>query len=288
MATATVDQITNLSMVEQRGGGNDNGVIMELRREALVKDLDVAATPDFRILQEALNNLPPGSGVGFGDSLTSHPGLVLVERIPRLVPGTTTTCIVELLYKRLFSSVDTLKAGVGQWIVRGGGSLRQFTTHRNQFGMDNAVCYTYPADPSNSAYPTTDPRLAGRTKCQSGEIQVDLPSDTLEFTGRLITPNPGSIARAWRGRTNLYLWNGGAPGTWRCTEVSFDPWDLGDPEFEQWLFNFFFQFDPTGWNPDAIFRDQLTGKPPINLVEGNGVIEVDWYPTLDFEDLFPP
>lgn len=290
MASFTVDQLTNLSIVEQRGGPFDNGIIMELRREAQVSGLDVTGTPDFRITQESLNTLPQGSGFGFGDSPIGHPDLVLIERAVRLIPGTTTSCIVELLYKRQWTSLDTI--GLGEFIPRGGGGLRQFTTHRNSDGDDVVVCYTYPEKCSpapcvdDPAFPFRAPHMAGKTECQSGEIQVDLPSDSLEFEGRLMTESPGSVVRVWRGSINSEVWNDGAPGTWRCSEVTFSPWDLAQPGFEQWVFNFLFQFDPTGWNPDAIYRDAAQGKPPIDLVEGNGLIEVQWYPVLDFHTLF--
>ncbi len=289
-ASYTVDQVTNLSFVEQRG--ENNGVVFELRREALVTGLDVTGTPDFRILQEALNTLPASTGVGFGDAPIGHPDLILVERVVRLIPGETTKVIVELVYKRQFSSLDTLEIGV--FIPRGGSGLRQFTTARDAFLNDIEVCYTYPAkcapDPcvEDPAYPFTDPRLAGQTVCMAGEVQVDYPSDTLEFEGRLVAEFPGVIARTWRGSTNEFTWNDGAPGTWRCAEVAFYPYDIAPTQAKVWVFNFLFQFDPTGWNPDAIFRNQLTGFPPIDLVDGNGVVEVDWYPTMNFAVLFPP
>lgn len=299
MASYTVDQITNLSFVEQRG--ENDGVVFELRREALVIGLDVTGTPDFRILQEALNTLPASTGVGFGDAPIGHPDLILVERVVRLIPGETTKCIVELVYKRHFSTLDTV--GIGTFIPRGGAGLRQFTTARNQFGDDVEVCYTYPPKcigptpcggpglpdccVDDPAYPFSDPRLGGRTVCMAGEIQVDYPSDTLEFEGRLVAQFPGVIARTWRGSTNLNVWNDGAPGTWRCSEVSFIPYDIAPVQDKVWVFNFLFQFDPTGWNPDAIFRNQLTGMPPIDLVEGDGIKEVDWYPQLNFQLLFP-
>ena len=229
MASSTVDLLTDLSMIEQRGGPFDDGIIMELRREALVTGLNVdpgaGGTPDFRILQEALNTLGPGTGEGFGDSPgPGHPDLVLVERIPRLIPGETTKVIVELVYKRQFTSLDTL--GLGVFIPRGGGGLRQFTTHRDQFGNDVVVCYSYPQkcspDPcvEDPAFPFTAPALAGKTVCMAGEIQVDLPSDSLEFEGRLMAESPGSIVRVWRGSTNANVWNDGPPGTWRATARS--------------------------------------------------------------------
>ena len=140
-ASFTVDQITNLSFVEQRG--ENDGVVFELRREALVIGLDVVGTPDFRILQEALNTLPASSGVGFGDAPIGHPDLILVERVVRLIPGETTKVIVELVYKRQFSSLDTVAIGI--FIPRGGSGLRQFTTGKDAFGKDIVVRHTYPA-----------------------------------------------------------------------------------------------------------------------------------------------
>ncbi len=304
-ASYTVDQLTNLSFVEQRG--ENDGVVFELRREALVIGLDVAGTPDFRLLQEALDTLPPGTGVGFGDAPIGFEHLILVERVVRLIPGETTKVIVELVYKRYFSSLDTLEIGV--FIPRGGSGLRQFTSGKDQFGEDIEVCYDYPSacvqDPpipppdmcgtpgqadcceQHPSYPFTDPRLAGKTVCLGGDVQVDYPSDTLEFEGRLVAEFPGEIARTWRGSTNLTAWNDGAKGTWRCAEVAFYPYDIAPTQAKVWVFNFLFQFDPTGWNPDAIFRNQLTGMPPNDLVDGYGVVEVDWYPTLNFQMLFP-
>ncbi len=301
MATVvTVDQLTNLSFVEQRS--DFGGVVFELRREALVSGLDIDALdpPDYRILQDALNALP--AYLRFGEPALGHPDLILIERVVRLIPGERTKCIVELVYKRHFSTLDTL--GTGTFIPRGGSGLRQFTTGKDAFQNDIIVEFTYPAacvGPSpcggpgqpdccvqDPDYPFTDPRLAGKTVRMGGEVQVDYPSDTLEFEGRLVAEFPGAIARTWRGSTNAFVWNDGAPGTWRCSEVAFYPYDIAPTQAKVWVFNFLFQFDPTGWNPDAIFRNQLTGMPPSVLIEGQGVVEVNWYPTLNFAILFPP
>lgn len=303
-ATYTIDQLTNLSMIERRSG--NTGVVFELRREALVSGLDADTLQDYRVLQEALDTV----GLVIGDALIGHDDLILVERVPHLIPGERTKCRVELVFKRRFSTLDTVE--LDTFIPRGGSGLRQFTTPRDQFGNDIKVCYTYPAkcmqdppipppdmcgQPGQAAcceeepgYPFTDPRLAGELVCLGGEVQVDYPSDTLEFEGRLISLAPGEIARKWRGHTNMGPgnWNGGAPGTWRCTEVSFYPYDIAPDVNKVWVFNFLFQFDPTGWNPDAIFRNQLTGMPPPDIDDHPGaVIEVDWYPTLNFHALFP-
>lgn len=298
MAEVHIDRLTNLSAIEQRGGDFDLGVLMELRREALVSGLnldpDTGGTADFRILQEALNSLP--GGLAFGDSPIGHPDLVLIERVPRLIPGEQTKVVVELVYKRFGSAIETMGfINEGNFRARGGGTLRQITTGKNQFGVDIVVCYTYPAKCSPTpcaeapGYPHQAPCLAGTTKCQGGEVQVDLPSDVLEFEGRWRGASPGAMARTWRGFTNNAGWNGGDAGEWRCSEVTFTPWDIagGSPGNFIWLVNFYFQFDPTGWNPDAIFRDPITGKPPPDLVQGDGVITVDWYPERNFSEFFP-
>lgn len=296
MAAFTIDQLTNLSMVEQRGG--NTGVVFELRREALVTGLDADTLLDFRILQEALDTIL----LVIGDGLVGHPDLILVERIVHLIPGERTKCRVELVFKRHFSTLDTVE--LGTFIPRGGSGLRQFTTAKDAFLNDIEVCYTYPAKcvgPSpcggpkqpaccieDPGYPFSDPRLAGAYVCMGGEVQVDYPADTLEFEGRLREEFPGQVARLWRGSTNNAEWNDGAIGTWRCAEVSFYPYDIApNPANRIWVFNFLFQFDPTGWNPDAIFRNQLTGMPPRDLIDGLGVVEVDWYPTHNFHSLFP-
>lgn len=285
-ASYTIDQLTNLSMIERRGG--NTGVVFELRREALVSGLDADVLLDFRILQEALDTIL----LKIGDELLGSDDLILVERVPRLIPGERTKCIVELVFRRRFSSIDTVE--LRTFIPRGGSGLRQFTTGKDAFQNDIVVRHTYPdkcaPDPCQEApgYPYTDPRLAGATAYQGGEIQVDYPSDTLEFEGRLEAQSPGAIARSWRGHTNDAVWNGGDIGTWRCAEVSFYPYDIAPTIEKVWVFNFLFQFDPTGWNPDAIFRDQLTGLPPPVLVDGESVVEVDWYPTRNFAELFPP
>ncbi len=286
MATVvTVDQLTNLSFVEQRG--KNGGVVFELRREALVSGLDIDALdpPDYRILQDALDALP--AYLRFGEPAEGHADLILIERVVRLIPGERSKCIVELVYKRYFSHLDTVE--IGTFITRGGSGLRQFTTGKDAFQNDIVVQHTYPANENDPGYPHTAPDLAGVTKRMGGEVQVDYPSDTLEFEGRLVREHPGVEARAWRGHTNMGpgQWNGGEEGTWRCAEVSFYPYDIAPLIEKVWVFNFLFQYDPTGWNPDAIYRDMLTGMPPPVLVDGESVVEVDWYPLKNFHGLFP-
>lgn len=260
MATVHLDTLTTLSAVE------DRGAMVQMVREVLVTGL---TTADFGVLPEALNT----AGVpAIGSSPTGYANLVLVKRSPQLVPDSKTNVRVTLEY------VSQREAGYA-FRFSGGASLRQITTQTTANGNSLYVSHTYPGD---------DPDWPSETKSQGGECQVMLTDEDLRATGILAEDYPHRLVYRWTKCLNSTAWAGGAPYRWMCTGVTFEPHDMGATP-PTWEFTFTFQYndEPFGWRPRYTYIDPRTGRPPIDLVEGVGKKTLNWYPTGDFNTLFP-
>ncbi|MCH8852559.1 MAG: hypothetical protein IID41_07865 [Planctomycetes bacterium] len=268
MATVVKDTLTTLEIVET------HGIIWELRREILVHDLD-ASVGDFRVLNEALVALTDAGFFPLSPPETLFADLVLIQRLPALIPGEQTKVRVELIYEQFGRSLDSLS--VGAFIWSGGGSLKQIATEKDRFGNPLLLGYTYPP-----VYPL-DESLQGKFVPQGGSAQVDNPNDTTIAVGRLTMPNPDAMVDAWRGWVNSDIWRAGAAGTWLCTDVQYDTYHQQNITWPIYNFRFTFQREPQGWNPLIVFRDPRSGKPAANWWDQPSASQlVDWYPPRPF------
>ncbi len=273
MASVTLD-IRTLS-AEERGG-----TIVSLQRRAFVTGL---ATQDFGVLMEALDD----AGVPqAGDSLPGFDNLVLVKRAPRVFDQANPSKVeIDLEYRakgggawRLLPRQDGSGNDLG-FVWRGDTTLQQDRSRVNFFGEEIVVSHTYPS---------SDIELGGQTINQTGVINVQRPKTTLSNAGVIQASYPDNISRFWTGTVNAAFWAGNPPGTWLCTRVAFSALDLS-LAIPTWNFEFSFEFDYLGQQPEAIFNDArpTQGGPPINLVDGVGFFSVFWYPELDFNIEFP-
>jgi hypothetical protein len=150
------------------------------------------------------------------------------------------------------------------------------------FGDPIALEHTYPDAPDEP-----DPNYAGKTFEQGGVVQVLDTVTTLNAVGVLGIADPPSFIGSWSKNLNSTYWYGGEVGEWLVTNIDFKPVNVTDPfdPFYQFTFQFSWKFG--GWNPDAVFTDARTGKPPSGLVEDVGYKTVESYPYRDYNELFP-
>lgn len=250
---------------EQLEASETEGNIDFLRRRFLATG---AVGNDSTVLWEGLN------AVGIPRANEWAPGntnLVCVGRQVRLLQNSKHQLEVVCEYRPIGSSQTN-------FIFSGGTSLAQASTQVDRFGNQIAVSHTWPGD---------DDDFPSKTHLQGLDMNVLQPQTTMQAVGQLQVAFPDYVSRLWTGSMNSAAWSGASPYQWMCTACDWTPLDVGIGRLRRWQFRFEFQHAITGWIPQTWFIDSRTGKPPVNLVPGVGIRQVDWYGELDFNILFP-
>jgi hypothetical protein len=208
----------------------------------------------------------------YGSSPVEYPTLVLVKRTAKLIPGTTNQVEIMLEYgNRLGAGID--------FVIEGTSSLSQVTTQLDIYGDPIALEHTYPSD-------DPDPNYADKTYEQGGVVQILDTATTLSAKGVLGIADPPSFIGNWVKHVNSTYWYGGEIGEWLITNIDFKPINVTDEFDPFYQFTFQFSYRRGGWQPDAVFTDQRTGKPPSGLVDGTGYKTVEIYPYRNYNELF--
>lgn len=259
-ATVYIDRIDDLSARERAG------VINRLVRRARVRGVSGI---DYRNLFSALQQ----AGIpAHGSSPSGAPNLVLVERNPTIVDDKTID--VELVYEHAANRSQDFDNPVYGFVVgEASACVNQTTTNRDKNGDAVELQHTYAAD---------DPDFGRQTKKQGGSFTLMQPQGRVSYRGLKQSRFPWIMAQALIGTVNSDGWNGGAQGTWMCTNVSWKPYDTTLSRYEIILE---FQHNPDGWNPDVVFIDERSGKPPVGLVDGEGVKTVERYVLANFQEV---
>lgn len=254
MAVARVENLSSGSGLTEEGG-----LILELRRTAIVSSIAASTNPG-----TLMNDILTAAGMpAVGQTVTiGSQSVVLEDRSIQMKSNREAE--VTLVYRRQETDTPT---------YRGGTTLEQITTELDANG--NQITVTGP----NSIV-------------QGGEINVGQPQATLIADVVAATNTPGAISSQWAGFVNSDSWNGGAPGQWLCEDVSFEPVDMSASP-KKWRFNFVFRrkrrsIDDTepAHQPQVIYIDPETNRPPPELVEDVGYKTVTWYPSRNFGDTF--
>lgn len=198
-----------------------------------------------------------------GDEHPIETGLVLANRFA--IVRDTGVVQVELRYK-VPGLIDQPPPGE-PWTLRGGASLEEIETQIDRDGNQITVSHN--------------------DKTQGGVIRPLMPRRELHAEWTNQSMFPGALVDAYVGKTNLSEWQGGPPGTWLCTELTFDPANV-DKTPVLYRFNGSFRQkddDGSGHNPQVVFIDPETGQPPTGLVAGVGFKTIPWYLFAEFNAL---
>lgn len=233
----------------------------------LVYDLDDTLNPPHR-LQQALDYCP-----AYGTCVPGMPDLVLVRKRVEPVTNCTTSARVTMEYARIGDSDLYFIFGCR-------GTLSSIESEKDGSGNQITLTYTFPEDYENED-------LAGTTQTVGGKINVMVPTRVITARGIVYCDTPLPIQGLWQGSINALPWAGGEAGTWMCTECSAAPLRVtGVPGANIWSFSFEFQYNLAGHQPTCWFNDPETGEPVPDLVPGESVKTIDWYPQLDFSLYF--
>ena len=266
--TITIDRVTTLSARER------HGALVGMTREVLVSGL---TDGDFDALFTALDDMETDDGtLAAGSILTGHNDLVLVERNPSLVPGDPQKVLIELVYEHFQNDGQDLdNPAHGVVFIKSSTNLQQIKSQLDAAGDTISVAHTFPAD---------DPDHPSETVTQGGEISVTESQETVVVTGIYTTDSPDDLSYQLQNHVSDRAWLGGAAGTWKCTRVEWEDYHIGATASApvDAKFTIEFQHNASGWQPEVVYIDPRTGKPPPDLVADTGYKTVTWYLTADF------
>ena len=257
------------------------GIWQEAGLSCLVRGL---TGNDNQLLVDAVT----AGAVNPGDPSTTFPGLYCDEISPHVTGPKEVQ--VDYIFRRK-SGVFRLYLGnmtdglgyhnnAANFIWSGGSSLTQIESIVDAYGTVIGVSHTYYGTESQP------PVAPGTTDTQGAAINVGSPQSTVIGKGYLQVAYPDVVSRSFIGYLNNDIWAGEPPGTWMCVDVSWEPvyTNTNPYVFE---FSFTMLHDWRGHQPGVIYINPNTGKPPYNLVQGEGYKVIDWYPLKDFYPFFP-
>jgi hypothetical protein len=174
---------------------------------------------------------------------------------------------VDLLYR--LPGEDVNPPGTGAFVVTGGSAVSQVESEVDTMGAQITVQH------------------AGEV--QGGTITPLVAFDTLTLESPKQSLNPWYTARNLTNAVN----NGpfpydpyAVPRTWLIENVQFQL--LDDHPFPWWYrFRYELRRDPLGFDPQVVYIDPSTGRPPPGLVDGEGFKTVLWHAEHDFGYYFP-
>ena len=266
MTDVKIDRLTILEAQERDGG---------LRRLVRVAEVSGIETDTWEALTDALD----AAGIPqYGDVLTpDFQGsnaweLVLVGRNASIVDKGRVR--VELVYENFLDldvDLDNPRGGAAYGEVR--CNIQQKTSNLDINGDQVTVEHTYPVD---------DPNHPNETIVQGGEFQYYEPQRTILIRGFKRTRTPWLIANGVTGKVNDRVFAGEAARTWLCTACTWRLKWIGYGA-NQYYMTFEFQFDADTWDPTVTFIDDVTNRPPPNLVADVGYKSITKLPSCNFE-----
>lgn len=233
-----------------------NGIITAFTTSYLVEGISASSAYD--LAQQAMNHADVPQP---GDPHPENYNIGVVDRRMNLVEGNNSKVRIEVDYASWGSSHN-----LNQFVFNGGTNLQEVTASVDRSGTQVTVTHD------------------GET--QGVEFNPLFPQSTVSATGDLRMQYPSLFSQNWTGFINAYPWAGNAANTWLITGVNWVSVDASTFP-RTFRFTIEFQHDSTGWQPEVVFIDPDTGRPPDGLVAGTGYKAVDWYPTTDFGRLFP-
>lgn len=266
MATAKIDTIEDLEV------GEEYGVVTSVVRRAVVTGLTGATYATLYGALTAAGIPSPGAALDTGRGTN----LALTRRSVKMIDSDKAN--VMLTYEHFASRGQPLYAANGSIAERNVSGKMSVTVAQKEtnlyrpygVGAQRLIVLEH-------TYPDTDADYAGRTITQSGMINVNLPQTVYTVEGIKTTPTPWVMARRLITAVNSKIWLGEDARTWMCTEVSWEYRGAAN-----YFMTFGFQHDPDGHDPTAVFIDDRTSRPPLDLVDGIGILTIPYFREVDF------
>lgn len=272
-----LDYIETLELVEREG------TIIRCVRSALVTGVQVAraSANDWQALLAAIDE----AGVPkYGDFLAQTgkgSELVLDER--SVVMEDKGTARIALTYLNAFQIDNMTDDFDAPFMGSMGGEVR-CTVQQKQSNLDeNDMQVTV-----EHQYPDDDANHPGELVVQGGEFSYYDAQRSFAVHGIKYTAAPWLIANAIVARVNSIRFSGEDERTWMCMACNWKPQGVhpepGGRGFAYYM-RMEFQFDKETWDPTVVFIDDVTGKPPKDLVPDTGYKKIQKIEAVNFEDI---
>lgn len=260
------------------------GAIRKLTRKARIVGFITAPTSYL-----ALNAVLAKAGIPAPGSFLdgdANSQLVLVSRIPTLLDDRSAYDVV-LNYEHILDGSNQNFSGGGNPFGSIFGKTKcsvqqKKTNFYREKGVGNkkqiTVAHRWP-----SSGPNRDQDNPGVLHVQGGEVDVFIPQRTYHCEGYYDTIVPWVIADFLIATVNNTTWNNKPAREWMCTEVS---WEMLRLKPRRYRFGFEFQHNPDGWDPQVVFIDPRTQRPPQELVPGFGYKTIVYYKPVNFNQMF--
>lgn len=193
-----------------------------------------------------------------------EPQLILRDRAARAMD--TQTVRIELIYR--LPKKGTFPPPGDTWLVSGGSHVEQATFVTDKNGDQVTVEHN--------------------GVVQGVEIHPFVSRGSLQMERIEKVSAPWLLTSIWTNTVNTgsFAFDPGAqPGTWLMTNVHFELTDRKTipPTYRT---SYECQKNPEGHDPVAVFIDPETGRPPPDLVAGEGVKSIAEYDAQNFAALF--
>ena len=255
-----VSNLMQIDITEDARWREVNGVVVEIARVAIVRNIGpVGPNPEDLILNLARASPLPQPGA----THPWQPALTLRDR--EITALGVSMARVMLIYRR-----DDVAQPPGLlYATRGGSSSEQIETQLDKSG--NQITVTH------------------QGKTQGGEIHPFESRSEIQVYWLEQSQFPGDLTRTYTNTVNNGPWalDLAAPArTWRCTDISFDLED-GTRTPPLYRFQASFVFNPDKHDPQVIYIDPETGRPPPGLVVNQGYKTITWYAAVNFNNILP-
>ena len=261
MTAVTEDLIDGASFSESSNG-------LAATRTFLVTGL--SGSPSFKTAEALFATGIPR----FGDAHPNAPGVVVVSRTARPASrDSNASAIVQITYGQPTAEQGVPDAGGSSVQFSLGSSVQSVTTQKDASGNQILLSHTF-TDTDESG------NVTERIETQGGEVDIQVPQTVFRVTRRE-SQSPGANSLFYTGKINSVPFLGGEPKTWLCTRIEGDSDDGG----ETFVVAYEFQYNRETWDATVVFIDPDTGRPPKDLVDGEGIKTVRVYQLVDFNAL---
>lgn len=261
---------TKIDLIEGAQVTERNGAVVEAVRIAHVSGLTAGTST----MADALSapGMPLPAAVH-----PNIPGVFVNERTVDSIGMASTQARVKIVYRspEAAGTPPEPQPIEGEWLISGGTGLVSRRTNRDRLGTLITVSYTPVLAPGEMGPPAPI--------VQAGEVDVPLPQSTLVFQSIVVTTTPGVLTKTYGGKVNSLTWQGGAPGTWLCTDATFTSRELPN----KWLMRFEFQFNEDTHKFEVWWIDPETGRAPSDVIAGTGTKFIEEYDPVNFSPFFP-
>lgn len=264
-AKVRIDTIEDLEMNEKWG------VVVGVSRKMRV--LGLSGT-DYKTLYQALNIAGVPQQNAYLDGYNTQ--LILIDRNVKMIDKDKADVFLNYGPFNDKGQVLFYDGGIASRAIAGKMSTTIVQKDTNIYRA-NGVGETLPIILEHT-YPATDADYAGKTVQQTGTVSVAIPQRTFVIEGIKSVLAPWDMAERLHRSTNRLVWLGQDPGTWMCTEVTWEYRTEGN-----YFMTFTFQHEEDGWDPSVVFIDDRTSRPPAGVsVDDGSVLTVPYFRRSDF------